>query len=121
MRDARKLLPGESGFNRLKRNYIRGARDRNFKFELSTEEFRNLVTGNCYYCGAKPANEMKDESEHSKFIYNGIDRIDNSKGYEKYNSVSCCEKCNRMKNILGKAEFIKQCILISKYQIDPPF
>ena len=64
---------------------------------------------------------MKDESEHSKFIYNGIDRIDNSKGYEKYNSVSCCEKCNRMKNILGKAEFIKQCILISKYQIDPPF
>lgn len=109
----RKLLPGESGFNRLLRNYVRGTRERGIKFELSVEKFRKIVSGNCNYCGATPANKISDDfSEYSEFVYNGIDRMDNFKGYEENNVVSCCGRCNRMKGVLGKDEFINQCILI---------
>lgn len=38
----------------------------------------------CYYCG-----DVKN--------YNGIDRVDSSKGYILNNCVPCCEICNKMK------------------------
>jgi hypothetical protein len=111
------VIPGQAGYNRLKRNYMNGARSRNLKFDLSDEEFRNLVTGNCYYCGVTPSKKINIDSERSTFLYNGIDRIDHKRGYEKDNVLSCCETCNRMKNILGKDKFIQQCASICAHQM----
>ena len=105
-------LPGEAGYNKIKRGYIKGAQYRNFKFELSEEDFKKLITDNCFYCGIKPSTVRNTGSARSTFVYNGIDRVDNLKGYEKNNVVTCCEKCNRMKGILGKEEFIRQCTSI---------
>jgi hypothetical protein len=110
------LAPGEAGFNKLIRSYKQGAKTRSLKFSLSDEEFRILVNSNCYYCGAKPSNKKKNQSEYSTFIYNGIDRIDSLKGYEQGNVVSCCTKCNRMKLNYSRAEFLQQCLLVYNAQ-----
>ena len=42
---------GEASFYQLYRNYKRNGTTRNLKFTLSKEEFKELVTGNCFYCG----------------------------------------------------------------------
>ena len=39
---------------------------------------------------------------------NGIDRLDSSKPYEVDNCVSCCSKCNYMKQDNTEQEFIDQ-------------
>lgn len=74
--------------------YKKNAKRRNINFNLSKEEFYNLTSKECYYCGEK----IKE--------YNGIDRIDSVKGYELNNCVSCCEICNKMKSNYNKEEWI---------------
>jgi hypothetical protein len=34
---------------------------------------------------------------YGKYVYNGIDRLDNTKGYTIDNIVPCCYKCNVLK------------------------
>ena len=91
------------GFNRLYSQYIAGAKKRNIDFNLSPEEFYNIVTQNCHYCGQEPTERTTDiitahnTNIHYSAITNGIDRIDSSKGYFVENCVPCCEKCNKMK------------------------
>ena len=41
------------------------------------------------------------------FLRNGIDRIDNNKGYTKENCVPCCDICNRIKMDLPYNVFIE--------------
>lgn len=77
--------------------YKQMAKNRGHEFSLTYEQFRSLVTQACYYCGVSP-NPL-----------NGIDRVDNSKGYTIDNVVPACKYCNRMKNDLSYDEFIKQC------------
>ena len=78
------------------RTYIHSAKIRNYEFNISKEEFIKLWQKNCYYCG--------DSIETI-----GIDRVDNKKGYTINNIVSCCGRCNIMKNTMEKDEFIKHC------------
>lgn len=111
----RGLLPGETGFKRLFYAYKKSAKQRKLEFNLSEEDFKLIVTGNCHYCGDPPSNKIGHYSKHSFFTYNGIDRINNLKGYEKRNVLTSCWKCNRMKNILGKDDFLEQCRKICKY------
>ena len=54
------------------------------EWNLTEEEYTNLVNQNCKYCG------MKNDTEAGV----GLDRLDNSKGYLKDNVVSCCIDCN---------------------------
>jgi len=70
-----------------------GAKIRNLEFSLTRKQFVEIVSGPCFYCGE---NEKK----------RGIDRQNNSVGYISSNCVSCCWKCNRMKNCLHSKEFI---------------
>lgn len=75
--------------------------------EMPYENFLRLSQQNCYYCGAKPNNEGKEgnyykssskERREAVFLYNGIDRIDNSKDHSDINNlVSCCKSCNYAK------------------------
>ncbi len=44
----------------------------------------------------------------------GIDRVDNSVGYEVDNCVPCCGVCNRMKRDLTKDQFIDHVHKISE-------
>ncbi len=55
-----------------------------------------LILNNCFYCG-----KICDWPNKR----NGIDRVDNDIGYEKYNCVPCCFECNASKNNLTMDEF----------------
>jgi hypothetical protein len=40
------------------------------------------------------------------YVYNGIDRLDSSRGYEMGNVVPCCKQCNWAKNDIPYDEFL---------------
>ena len=46
---------GVSGFNQLKRSYIKSAKKRNIEFYLTDEELIWLFKQNCTYCGTPPS------------------------------------------------------------------
>jgi len=95
---AKRLPAGEAAFRQLFRSYKNGARNRNYSFDLSMEDFRELTKQNCYYCGDTPSLIYSIKANNTKnYVYNGVDRIDNTKGYIKGNVVPCCGTCNRMK------------------------
>ena len=79
----------------------RGARARDLEFTLSKEKFKELILSKCTYCGGGFTNTTKEnyasKNEKRVFFHNGIDRVDNAKGYIEENCVSCCSICNLMK------------------------
>ena len=76
--------------------------------------FCNKIEKSCYYCGKLNSSFKRDRS--SKFIlyYNGLDRIDSSKGYTNENTVPACKKCNIAKNDRSVNDFINHIELIYK-------
>lgn len=91
----------------LMHQYRQGAHARNLNFNLTTEEFKALVTTECYYCGALPTERVLRREAHYSYslICNGVDRPDVSRGYEPDNCVSACTICNKIKMALTPAEF----------------
>lgn len=88
--------------------YKKTAKVRNYNFNLSREEFTYLILSPCFYCNVSNSNCRKDRLTDDLLKYNGVDRLDNSIGYELDNVVSCCNKCNIMKNTMSVSEFIQQ-------------
>ena len=70
-----------------------GAKKRGYDWKLSFEEYDELTSQPCYYCGTTEAI--------------GIDRIDNQVGYLAENSRPCCKKCNQAKHATGEEDFIE--------------
>lgn len=106
----RKRLPyGENAFNRLYGTYRRRSLQKGLSFDLSKEEFRKITSQNCFYCGIEPKQvACKGYAKYyGEYIYNGIDRIDSTKGYEKDNIVPCCGQCNVAKNNYSYDEFLE--------------
>lgn len=64
--------------------YKHAAKRRGLTFNLSLSEFTSFRNTACVYC-----SDVVDGI--------GIDRADNTTGYELANCVSCCMTCNRMK------------------------
>jgi len=56
----------------------------------------------------------KTKAKRSIYIYNGIDRVDNSLGYVKENCKSCCFRCNKIKRDMSLEEFEQ--FLIKAYE-----
>lgn len=95
------ILPDKlSALRRVIRTYKKHADNRKRKFDLSEEEFKNIIEMNCDYCGEPPKSYLDGYSR------NGIDRIDSSIGYTKSNVAPCCEMCNRAKLDHSKDKFI---------------
>jgi hypothetical protein len=94
----RKGRPGRltAALNEVYGQYAYRCKKENRYWGLSREEFKGLVSQNCVYCDAKPANGSSRHRGH--FRYNGIDRKDNRKGYTPANSVPCCKFCNQVKS-----------------------
>ena len=92
----------EAGFRAVLRVYNYSAKERGLEFGLDRETFEHLTTSNCTYCGIEP---LQFQTRFSEFKYNGIDRVDNTKGYILENCVSCCKLCNRMKDVLSVEDF----------------
>jgi len=96
---------GEAAFRMLVHAYKASAKRRNYEFKLQLEECRNLFLNNCYYCGSKPFSIYRIPEVNGIFIYNGIDRLDNTKGYSLDNCVTCCKICNYAKQSMSLKEF----------------
>jgi len=88
---------------RYYKEYITNAIKREYSMELQFNDFEKLVKQPCYYCDYSKENEV-----------NGIDRVNNTKGYSKENCVTCCEICNKIKLMYHPLFFIEKCQIISK-------
>lgn len=108
--DRKKLPPGESAFRRIYQSYKRDASRRGLDWNLTMDQVRDLVGRPCYYTGLMPSNVKKYEGD--VFTYNGIDRVDNDKGYRLENCVPCCRKVNEMKMDSSLDEFLYFCRLV---------
>jgi hypothetical protein len=95
--------------------YKKGARDRNLPWDLSDTQAYGLMADSCFYCGLKPSQVVTNKYGKGDFIYNGIDRVDNSRGYETDNVVTCCKTCNRAKDVMTKEDFISWAIRVARY------
>lgn len=89
-------------------HYVNNAKQRKIEWELDEQDFKHLITQNCYYCGAEPKQTLTSTYKDKFEAINGIDRIDSSKSYNVNNCVSCCSTCNMMKGTLSKYNFLSQ-------------
>jgi len=110
----RRIQLGEANFNKLLANYKHWAKIRNLRFNLSKEGFRKLTQQNCFYCGAKPNQKKYRKFSNGAYVFNGIDRKDNQRGYVPGNVVACCLICNRAKGNLSYKEFFSWIQRIAK-------
>lgn len=94
------MVPAEhlTAIGRIWNNYSHPSRYRQrsrrlISFNLTQAEVLAIVSSVCAYCGSlgKP------------FV--GIDRQDNKEGYTVSNSVPCCRRCNRAKDVLSVSVF----------------
>lgn len=99
------LPRGEAERNRKIRHYKRCAKEKGLEYSLGLDDFILLTAANCFYCGTLPTPYFYDGKAHGAFIGNGIDRVDNTRGYTKENVVPCCTQCNWAKNVQSKEEF----------------
>jgi len=99
-----RLPQGEAAFGEIYANYKYQAKIRGIIFKLTKEQFRELITQNCAYCGIEPNQCQK--YKHGDFIYNGVDRMNRNKGYTADNSIPACIQCNRAKNKYSFIEFL---------------
>ncbi len=90
------------------------ARSRNIDFKLSHNQVYELVESPCYYCTTEQSNMFYDRYTDYIIRYNGIDRIDSSRGYEDGNVVPCCRWCNMAKHLRTVAEFSAWALKLAK-------
>ena len=107
-----KVANVDAGYKSIMSSYKGNARNRNLVFDLSLDEFKELILSNCHYCGSLPTNLYS--KSYYNVTYNGIDRIDNSIGYIKNNVVPCCKMCNVAKNNNSHEDFMKWILRIFK-------
>lgn len=86
--------------NRYK-SHLNGARRRKIYNGLCKKAFKSIIVKNCCYCGKRGPN--------------GVDRIDNNRGYYTANCVSCCWECNRIKGTLPLFELKQHMQLMIKH------
>ncbi len=102
-----KMPFGIASSNQVLRIYKIHAKERSLSFDISKEYFMALTKKNCHYCNLPPSTKCHPKGSNGAYIYNGIDRIDNAKGYTMENCVTCCEKCNAMKEDHSLPDFLK--------------
>ena len=113
-----KLEKGEAAFNELFGRYKKQALSRGYSFELEKQYFREMTQSLCFYCGASPSNRITNSGEDNYYVYTGVDRKDNTKGYTTDNAVPCCSVCNRAKNNMPYDDFTAWIDNLIKFTIE---
>jgi 5-methylcytosine-specific restriction endonuclease McrA len=101
-----KLPEGHSIRNKVLGTYKHSAKVRKLIWQLTDVQFDILTQQNCHYCGTAPTTVRQIKNLNGPFVYNGIDRKNNSKGHTPDNVVSCCEVCNKMKLTMSIEKFL---------------
>jgi transposase-like protein len=92
--------------------YERNARVGSRNFSLTEDQFAQLAQRPCHYCGQEPVPRRVNSHQ---ILVNGIDRVDNTKGYTPENCVPACGPCNMMKGNLSASAFIERCRSVAKH------
>lgn len=79
------------------RYYKNSSESKKFDFDLSLEDFEDIIFEKCVYCGY-----------YNESYFNGIDRLDSNIGYINSNCVPCCILCNMIKNNMSVEMFLKK-------------
>jgi len=81
------------------------ARCRGLVFELTDAEILHLTSLPCFYCDS-PHSNLTRTKRGDCIQHNGLDRVDNNKGYTIDNVVPCCRYCNFAKMDTDLKEWI---------------
>jgi hypothetical protein len=92
--------------NTLLKTYIRSAARRGLSWLLTDGEAFTIFEADCHYCGRHPFRPV-DRAVSEGSLFNGIDRKDNSIGYELSNVVPACAPCNYIKSTMPYDFFIQ--------------
>ena len=86
--------------------YRSGAKKRGLTWALTNDQVLQIVILPCFFCGALPSMATSLGSDTATIFTHGIDRLENTEGYELGNCVPCCFSCNRMKGTLSFKSFL---------------
>ena len=97
-------------FNGLFSSYKSNAYRRGLEFNLTHEDVYKVVKDPCFYCNYSPKfieTQEIDPNNYSQYscAFNGMDRVDSTKGYTVDNIVSCCTKCNIAKHTMTQEDY----------------
>lgn len=96
--------------------YVNGAKSRQLAWRLSSKKVQALALKDCHYCGQSPESRRMHWRSYCVVPVNGLDRLDNTRGYTPENTVPCCKRCNRMKLDLKLVDFVEHCAKVARYQ-----
>lgn len=101
------MLPnGVAAMRQALRRARASASERGYEFSLTNEQVIEIQQQNCHYCGSSATNISRHPDHNGEYIYNGIDRVDNSIGYIIGNVVPCCKHCNIAKRDRSVEDFL---------------
>jgi len=103
----------EASRNSVYRKYKNRAKIKGYTFDITKEDFTRICENDCHYCGAERVISHSHKKLNGLWKRNGLDRIDNSKGYLLSNVQACCYRCNRLKSNKDEKEFLSQITRIS--------
>ena len=115
-RDAHKKSSEVVAANRIICSYISSARSRKLVWAIKKEDALHLIAAPCSICGDLGSNCQKGP-KGTEFYYNGIDRIDNDKGYELSNCQTLCITCNWAKSNGKETDFKKWTSRVTQHQL----
>jgi len=106
----KQAMTKDEKLKRVYKKYKKSALTRNLEFNLTLPQCLDLFKSPCYYCGDLPENvETTYQIE-----YQGIDRVDNNKGYISENVRPCCSFCNYAKHYHSEEKFLEKVEKIHK-------
>lgn len=83
------------------RSYILRANKKGIEFSLSLDDFNNILSKDCIFCGS--------------FSKMTIDRINSKLGYSLENTQPACYMCNLMKYTHSQEQFLNQVKKINRF------
>ncbi len=114
----------KKGHGHVLKLYRTNARVGHRAWNLLDSHFYRLLVQDCFYCGAAPLKRhIHNHGSNKRTVsepYNGIDRVDNTKGYILNNVVTCCKNCNMMKAALTQTQFLTNVKRIYEFLMNKP-
>lgn len=103
-----KCLPhGTAAMRQVIAGYKDKAKKAGIEYKLTVPQFRAIAEGQCFYCGKYGTNTKKSPHGSGDYSYNGLDKIEPTKGYVLSNVVSACKRCNFAKSNMSQGEFMQ--------------
>lgn len=101
----------------VKTTYKSRAKKLGLVFNLTTENVKTLITSSCAYCGTLPYRTITivHKTKVHSLTCNGIDRVENTEGYDLCNVVPCCQNCQYAKREMKLSDFREWALKLSNH------